>query len=354
MKVSVIVPVYQVEKYVAKCLDSIVNQTYKEIEIIIVDDGSTDLSGQICNQYALSDNRIQVIHKKNGGLMSAWLEGLKYATGEYLFFVDSDDWIDTDSIEKMVEIVRNTDVDIVCANYYVEYDGGRFADRHTILPGLYTRKRIKEEILPNLINDGKYLSRGIRICRWGKLIRKTCLEPYTKYCNLKVSIGEDMNIMVPVIAKSNSIFIMEDSFFYHYRMNNESIMKKVSDGMWTKVLILHHTMQGIIDCIGDDSLKSQEIQNYCDLSVMVIGKELKMLSFRRKNLQTLYSSKDYNFLKRNISLERYSGIEKIAARVICNPNGIVFAMCKIVAVFNSFLDNGKAILRKSKGRKSRP
>ena len=160
-----------------------------------------------------------------------------------------------------------------------------------------------------------------------------------------------MNIMVPVIAKSNSIFIMEDSFFYHYRMNNESIMKKMSDGMWTKVLILHHTMQEIIDYIGDDSLENQEIQNYCDLSVMVIGKELKMLSFRRKNLQTLYHSKDYNFLKRNISLERYSGVEKIAARVICNPNGIFFAMCKIVAVFNSFLDYGKAVLRKSKGRK---
>lgn len=97
-KISIIVPVYNVEKYLRKCIDSILNQTFKDFELILIDDGSTDESGKICDEYNLKDNRIKVIHKENGGLSSARNAGLDIAQGEYIGFVDSDDWIESDQI----------------------------------------------------------------------------------------------------------------------------------------------------------------------------------------------------------------------------------------------------------------
>lgn len=112
-KISVIIPVYNVELYIERCLESIINQTYKNLEIILVNDGSTDKSGTICDEYALKDSRIRVIHQKNGGLSSARNRGLDIATGEYIGFVDSDDWISTDMYQTLLTIALKYEVDIV-------------------------------------------------------------------------------------------------------------------------------------------------------------------------------------------------------------------------------------------------
>ena len=103
--ISVIVPIYNVEKYLIKCIESIINQTYKDLEIILVDDGSTDSSGKICDEFATKDNRIKVIHKKNGGLSSARNIGLDICKGNYISFIDSDDYIELDMYEKMIKII---------------------------------------------------------------------------------------------------------------------------------------------------------------------------------------------------------------------------------------------------------
>lgn len=114
--ISVIVPVYNVEKYLQKCVDSIINQTYNEMEIILVDDGSTDSSGKICDQYKNKDERIIVIHKKNGGLSSARNSGLDIMKGKYVYFVDSDDFVHKEMLENMYEVINNNQFDIVCCN----------------------------------------------------------------------------------------------------------------------------------------------------------------------------------------------------------------------------------------------
>ncbi len=112
-KVSIIVPVYNVEKYLPKCLESIINQTFKDIEVICVNDGSTDSSPEILDSYAKKDSRIKVFNKKNGGLFSARHEGMKYITGEFTIFVDSDDWISETLVEKCLSSVENDEVDVV-------------------------------------------------------------------------------------------------------------------------------------------------------------------------------------------------------------------------------------------------
>lgn len=348
--VSVIIPVYQVELYIKQCLNSVLEQTYTDIEIILIDDGSKDSSGDICDQYARNDDRIKVIHKENGGLMSAWIAGLEIATKEYLFFVDSDDWIEPDAIEKMVDVAKRTKADIVCCNYWVEYTNGHFRDSHTVKPGYYNKDDIRKYILPGIINDGTYLSRSIRVCRWGKLIKKMSLVPYVKYCNPLITVGEDMNIMLPTIINVDSIYIMKESFFFHYRMNKESIMKKMSSTMWKKVEILHKTILEILDDFPSDSLARQENIDYCDLTVMVVGKELRQFSKKRDNLYSIYQADDYRFIAKSIDLKRYKGVDRRAAEVIVSQNPINYYWCKGIVLCTVVLEaikiQVKKILRK--------
>lgn len=114
-KISIIIPVYKVEPYLRQCLDSVVNQTYKNLEIILVDDGSPDNCGAICDEYAKKDERIRVIHKRNEGLPAARNEGIRAATGEWLAFVDSDDWCELDYYEKLIDAVKGHEADIFWA-----------------------------------------------------------------------------------------------------------------------------------------------------------------------------------------------------------------------------------------------
>ena len=117
-KVSVIIPVYNVKEYVEKCVETVIKQTYSNLEIILVDDGATDGSGEICDKLACKDQRIEVIHKKNGGLSDARNAGLKVVTGEYYLFVDSDDWISVNMVKRLVDCAEKEDADIVCCGFF--------------------------------------------------------------------------------------------------------------------------------------------------------------------------------------------------------------------------------------------
>ena len=110
-RVSVVVPIYKVEKYISRCIESIINQSYKNLEIILVDDGSPDKCGDICEEYALKDSRIKVLHKETGGLSDARNFGMNYVSGEYTLFVDSDDWLELNMIETMIKLVNKYDRD---------------------------------------------------------------------------------------------------------------------------------------------------------------------------------------------------------------------------------------------------
>ena len=130
IKVTIAVPVYNVESYIKRCLDSLLIQTLKEIEIILVDDGSTDDSGQICDTYSEKDNRIKVLHKKNGGLASARQAALENAHGEYFICCDSDDWVEPTMYEEMYAKAKETDADMVICDFAFNYPDGSQKDKH--------------------------------------------------------------------------------------------------------------------------------------------------------------------------------------------------------------------------------
>ena len=132
-KISVIIPIYKVEAYLRQCVDSIIHQTYRDLEIILIDDGSPDKCGEICDEYAAVDSRVRVVHKKNGGLTNAWNDGMAMAAGKWITFVDSDDWLDLDCYEKALGSIGKVEPDILQLGGYIEEIDAKSYPRKTLI-----------------------------------------------------------------------------------------------------------------------------------------------------------------------------------------------------------------------------
>ena len=173
-KISVIIPVYKVEPYLDKCIQSVVNQSYKNLEIILVDDGSPDNCPLMCDEWAKRDSRIKVIHKKNGGLSSARNAGLDIAEGDYIAFVDSDDWLDLSMYNDMMNIIENYDVDFVAGkiNCYIEKENiyKSFMEYHDCYI-IKTDQILKKEQYQKMI-----LSKQIESASWNKLYKRPLID----------------------------------------------------------------------------------------------------------------------------------------------------------------------------------
>ena len=159
--VSVIIPVYNVQMYLAECVDSVINQTYKNLEIILVDDGSTDESGKICDQYSEIDSRIHVIHKKNGGLSDARNAGIQVSTGKYLSFIDSDDYLERTALEQMMQAILISHSEIAICNIMRFYDDGcteefyNPTDNQEVLEGIRRFDTLNQPSVCNKLFDAK-------------------------------------------------------------------------------------------------------------------------------------------------------------------------------------------------------
>lgn len=214
-KITTIVPIYNVEDFLNRCISSIMNQTYKNLEIILVNDGSTDSSGEICDSYAGKDSRIQVIHKKNGGLISARMAGLNIATGTYITFVDGDDWIEENTYSSLMDILKeNPNADIIIGGYVNETNNGE-----VIYPFLYSNsmKLNRFEAL-NLMFEGK-------IYNWflcDKIYRKGII-PLDYVWQTQNPYGEDTEYNWVLFNNANDI-IFKPVYGYHYMINTSSMM----------------------------------------------------------------------------------------------------------------------------------
>lgn len=209
--VSVIVPVYNVEKYLSECIDSIRQQTYKNIEILIIDDGSTDGSANICDKFAQVDNRIKVIHKKNGGLSDARNVGICAASGEYLSFIDSDDYIESDMIECLYNSCIGHHADISICGRVCEIEGSEnnfylFTDFF----GVLTSTEAVKDLL---------VQKNCDSAAWDKLYKA---DLFTNIRYPKGVLHEDLNVTVQLLAQCRNVAYI-DKALYHYRIRNGSI-----------------------------------------------------------------------------------------------------------------------------------
>lgn len=224
--VSVIVPIYQIDRYIGICIESLMNQTYRNIEIILVDDGSSDRSPEICDLYAKKDNRIKVIHKKNGGLVSARKAGIEASKGEYIGYVDGDDWVDSGYYESLVKTITEYDSDIVVAGMSRDLFSTSSKITSKIPSGNYEGDRLIK-LKQNMLAFERFSRIGITTYVWNKLFKREMLLKYQMNVDNGISIGEDAAVTYPYIMFSNKVSVI-DNCDYHYRQREDSMLKKAT------------------------------------------------------------------------------------------------------------------------------
>ena len=247
--VSVIIPVYNVEKFLNRCVDSILSQTYKNIEIILVDDGAQDSSPQICDEYAHKDIRVKVIHKNNGGLASARNAGLKVAKGDYILFVDSDDWIKDITVEELLNIAVKNQVDFVrfipvSAGYPDRPDGTpiNFGTEDFMEDGVYNKEKMIRDIYPRLFVTPQ-LTMGPIVAAWRSLYNRKFLVDNNLYFDEEVKYSEDAIFSAKVVYNSNKFYYIKGGYYYNYFYNTSSITKSFKKDRWNVCKILSSTFK---------------------------------------------------------------------------------------------------------------
>lgn len=223
---SIIVPIYNAEKYIEKCIESILSQTYSDFELILVDDGSTDSSAQICDNYK-SDERVKVIHKSNGGATSARKAGIAVALGEYIGFVDADDWIESDMYERLMCEAETHSADIVSCGYFLDK-----GDSRTVIQGIDEKKVVKsaseqQDFFRGILSKGFEWTknRNIPPSVCNKVFRKSLLENAYVRIDERIIWDEDTVTVLSTALNSKCIVLIPDAL-YHYRQNMTSISHK--------------------------------------------------------------------------------------------------------------------------------
>ena len=280
--ISVIIPVFNIENYIAKCIESVMDQSYSNLEIIIIDDGSTDGSSKICDEYSKKDGRIQVIHQKNVGLSGARNNGIKLSKGDYIAFLDGDDYIEKDMYELLYKNIKSNNADISICEYVFNDDNTKFKGK-------------KHEI--NIFNNQEAIRRllydeEINSYAWNKLYSRKLFE------NIKYPLGkkfEDIGTTYLLIDKAKKI-IYDNSTKYHYIVRTNSITKTYSssnlndymemvNNMLNYIAVKYPELKEVVDttlvkyCINfhTQCVKGRLIENYNSNDMKEIYKEYKRI-----------------------------------------------------------------------------
>lgn len=228
-KVSVIVPVYKAENYLHRCVDSLMSQTFHDFEILLINDGSPDKSGKICNEYAAKDNRVRVFHKENGGVSSARQCGIDNALGEYTIHADPDDWVEPNMLEKLYKKAKEEDADMVICDFYEEYKSKQNYVKQQ--PSQLDYQTVFKELFHNLHGS---------CCN--KLIRRTCFKDYDIQFPVNIIRWEDLYVICNLLLHPIKITYLPMAF-YHYDLiiNSNSIVRKPTmQGLMSQIYFIDY------------------------------------------------------------------------------------------------------------------
>ncbi len=271
-KVSIVVPVYGEDHFLPYCLDSICSQTYKNLEIILVDDGSPDTCPEICDAYAAKDERIKVIHKINGGLVEARKTGIKIATGLYVAYVDGDDEIEPDFIEKLVNIAIDEEVDVVVDGFCKLTNGKRRAYANSIPVGKYDKKRLENEVYPKMMSNGGFYSFGIFTYVWNKLFKRSVLLNNQLNVPSQLIVGEDSSCVYPALLEADSIFVT-DICGYRYRQRLGSLLrlKKNNESMVERLKTCYKYLSTRFKEMGVETMMHPQLVRYISSQLLMLS-----------------------------------------------------------------------------------
>ena len=286
-KVSVVVPVYKVEKYLDRCVSCLQNQTLQDLEIILVDDGSPDRCPAMCDAYAQRDSRIRVVHKKNGGLSSARNAGIAAASGTYIGFVDSDDDCEPDMYEKLLRVMEREQVDFVMSDY-LRYpaEGKPFLKTLEIPAGRYDQNKIREELFPKLIMR-ECIDYGPLLSVWHCLYRTEFLRANKLTFDEQVRWSEDNIFSAEAGYLADSFYYLKGEGLYHYYQNPGTITTAFRPGAWDVYSTMNQHLHQFFDPVKDydfsRQLKLHMIYYACNCTSQAAGQPRKtaMTEIRR-------------------------------------------------------------------------
>jgi len=304
--ISIIVPVYNVEKYLKQCIETIQSQTYKNLEIILVDDGSPDNSGKICDEYAEQDSRIKVIHKENGGVSSARNLGLEKATGEFIAFIDADDYISADYCEKLLTTLKQENADCVACGYNRVYDN-KTEEIISKEPYSLDNKAFLEKIL--------FVQNGLGFCHM-KIWQKSVIANI-KF-DEKLKVGEDALFNIQASTNIKKFYMLNEAL-YNYRFNETSVVRNFDENYMNKYLASMQVAQKYVnENYRDDKNILDKINNYISYHVLLIvvnycfNPENKLKTMEQiKKLKMVCEIEEFKNAIKKSSYEGFSTTRKI-------------------------------------------
>ncbi len=243
-KLSVIVPIYNAEDSLKRCIESIIGQKYNNLEIILVDDGSTDNSLEICKEYAKTDDRIVVYHKENAGLVAARKSGVEVASGEYIGFVDSDDYIDDDMYLPLMEEAQKTNCDIAIGGITLDYPDHSVTALNRLPVGYYDRKAIEQDIIPNMLTRDGFFKFGIIPGVVVKVFKKNVIDNALKCVSDRLTIGEDVAITSYAVTMAESLSVTKAAG-YHYIQTEVSMIRGYNPKRFDDICKMYDCISGI-------------------------------------------------------------------------------------------------------------
>lgn len=244
---SIIIPAFNTERYIVKCINSILKQTFSDFELIIIDDGSSDSTSKICDDFSMLDERVSVIHQENIGHIATRKKATHMARGKYIAFVDSDDWVDNYMYEKMVNIAEKENCDIVIAGYIEEYINGKYNYYYpNFKSGKYNKEDIDRYIMPHLIMENKIFKFGINPALWNKIFKKEILQRHIDEIDNTIKVGEDAALFYSTFMEAQNCYVCDNNFLpYHYRVFNGSMSQSYNYGFEGQNKILISYLYGI-------------------------------------------------------------------------------------------------------------
>ena len=281
-KISVIVPIYKAEKYLNRCIDSLLAQTFSDFELLLIDDGSPDRSGDICEVYAEQDNRVRVFHKENSGVSSARQCGLDNALGEYVIHADPDDWVELDMLESLYSKACEEGADMVMCDFFINYLNRQVyctqtpssLDSVSVLRGLF---------------------RDIHGSCWNKLVRRKTILKYGVRFNIELSFCEDLNFNASILKNDIKISYLPKAF-YHYDqyINSASLVRcNYSDEKFQSDVRLYHIMETLLY----DTNVLQDCQS--NMAYLVVSRGFYANIYTSKEFKERYQGYAHHILRRS-------------------------------------------------------
>lgn len=308
--ISVIVPVYNVEKYIDRCVKSLLGQKFKNLEIILVDDGSVDSSGAKCDDYAVKHNEIiKVVHKKNGGLASARNEGMKYADGEYIAFVDSDDWMEEETYDILYKRVKNSNPDIITYGYRKIKDNKIISEgRAKFEEGFYSRNEIQNLILPDSIAEEKAFNQinlPVQLSACMCIYKSSFLKKNKIYFESeRIVLNEDWLFNICCLCRADSFQVIHEKL-YNYDTRDTSLSMSFKNDSYERKCNLYKRYKEELELTGNlNDITTYRLKNFWLESIYccyII--ELCAPAINKSRIAKMFSDNEFRQELRNLNLQ---------------------------------------------------